>query len=77
MVNFALPFVSLLAVLPSALAQIKPQQCGGKGWTGSTTCAGWYDQCFYITEALSECRVKHYGQCGGQGWNGNTFCAPE
>ncbi|KAF9047879.1 hypothetical protein BJ165DRAFT_1593536 [Panaeolus papilionaceus] len=67
MVKFAVPLVSLLTVLPYALAQPKPQQCGGKGWTGPTVCpnAAWY-----------ECRINHYGQCGGQGWSGNIVCIP-
>ncbi|KAF9047880.1 hypothetical protein BJ165DRAFT_1468605 [Panaeolus papilionaceus] len=81
MVKFALPLVSLFAILPYALAQIKPPQCGGKGWTGTTKCpledvGDWYETCVYINEDLSECRIQEWAQCGGQGWIYNTVCVP-
>ena len=64
-------------------------QCGGQGWTGSTTCCTpsanacvvsnqWYSQCLPIptsspTPGSTPCAAV-YGQCGGQGWTGLTCC---
>ncbi|KAH8811859.1 1, 4-beta cellobiohydrolase [Xylogone sp. PMI_703] len=54
--------IAALAAAPAALAQSGPWgQCGGQGWTGSTTCvSGW--TCVYSNPYYSQCLQ---GQGGG------------
>ncbi|KAF9037486.1 hypothetical protein BJ165DRAFT_1501574 [Panaeolus papilionaceus] len=72
MAKVTLPYIYLATLLP----YVASQQCGGKGWTGSTTCTSWGTECAYLDENRSECRASLYRQCGGQGWSGVTACVP-
>ncbi|KAI9318689.1 endo-glucanase RCE3 [Dichotomocladium elegans] len=57
-------------------------QCGGKGWTGSTSCSAgyeckvqndYYSQCVPSDTSNTNCS-KAYGQCGGKAFTGSTCC---
>lgn len=57
-------------------------QCGGIGYTGSTTCTcgsacafsnPYYSQCLPV-EQSSDTSVPDYGQCGGLDYTGLTVC---
>ncbi|KAG6011147.1 hypothetical protein E4U54_008263 [Claviceps lovelessii] len=59
------------------------ERCGGKDWTGPTSCVAGFN-CTYSNEYYSQCsplpyysngtRSGPYGQCGGKSWNGTTVC---
>jgi hypothetical protein len=77
--------VVLLAIAEAYSNSVVPfyGQCGGKGWTGGTTCATG-STCTYLNDYYSQCVVNPApsgtvglnAQCGGIGYSGLTKCAP-
>ncbi|KAG6003090.1 hypothetical protein E4U21_002393 [Claviceps maximensis] len=76
--------LSGIAFAAAVFAQAGPyERCGGKGWSGATTCVAgftctfsndYYSQCAPLLNLNNGTRSSAYTQCGGRGWNGTTVC---